>query len=672
MIYSDITITKKGSALLAKLQANGAATNIKYIALGAGTDKLTDESIQLTDQRQMFQIEGAKQSEQDASKIEIKVSPNNIGLETGYAIREMGVYAEDPDDGDILYGVINTEDDAQEYDRFPAYNSESDYKEIIFYMQLLVANAENVTFDVSPESLRAQVEENTRDISALKNKAAGGIPPANMVKFNAAAGNGEVKLYITPPNDTVIDGQLICTVAGVKIMRKDTEYPNTEAAGIEVLDLPREDFELYKTEPFIDSGLTNDKQYYYTAFAYSDYGLFNRNPAQENRATATPKMYELYGFDIDPDDSNPATRVSYPADVDNAAWDPMTVNLTTGEFDLKQWNNAFFIKNPRPVMLKYDGTVDYELDHNDQTKKLDGTASDISNTSYGGNAMVEFPKIYFKRWEDDAGQHVRVSDMQIDSSYHCYQHMYDGEELDYIYLPMFEGSSISSKVRSIAGQTPMNTQTGSTEKAQIEANGTGWQFDDWMNAQMIEHLLYLVGKSTGLKETFGNGHYTGGSQASHLLQTGTLKNKGMFYGTNGNVAVKFFWLENYYGDRWDRKYGVFYNTSGHILVKLYPPYTIDGTNCIDTGLTITGTSGGYISKIKMTEYGGFPIVVSGSETTFFPHGCWYSTARLNFLIWGASCDGDRRVGPAFYVSSPFSASAWNIGPSLAYKYPKAA
>ena len=248
MIYSDITITKKGSALLAKLQANGAATNIKYIALGAGTDKLTDESIQLTDQRQTFQIASAKQSDQDASKVEIKVSPNNIGLEMGYTIREIGVYADDPDDGDILYGVINTEDNAQEYDRFPSYNSESDYKEIIFYMQLLVANAENVTFDVSPESLRAQVEENTRDISALKNKAAGGIPPANMVKFNAAAGNGEVKLYITPPNDTIIDGQLICTVAGVKIMRKDTEYPNTEAACVEVLDLPREDFELYKTE----------------------------------------------------------------------------------------------------------------------------------------------------------------------------------------------------------------------------------------------------------------------------------------------------------------------------------------------------------------------------------------------------------------------------------------
>lgn len=532
--------------------------------------------------------------------------------------------------------------------------------------QITIEIADKPTLD----AVKATADEIASSVQALADGGSGGIAPSNMLTFKAAASNASVKLYIKEPADTIIDEQTISTIAGVKIMRKDTGYPNTEAAGIEVLDIKREDFGQYIADPYVDAGLENGKTYYYAAFPYSDQGIYNRNPG--NRATATPKMYELYGFDIDPDDSNPATRVSYPADVDNAAWDPMTVNLTTGEFDLKQWNNAFFIKNTRPVMLKYDGTVDYELNHDDQTKKLDGTASDISNTSYGGNAMVEFPKIYFKRWEDDAGQHVRVSDTQIDSSYHCYQHMYDGEELDYIYLPMFEGSSVSGKVRSIAGQTPMNTQTGATEKAQIEANGTGWQFDDWMNAQMIEHLLYLVGKSTGLKETFGNGHYTGGSQASHLLQTGTLKNKGMFYGTNGNVAVKFFWLENYYGDRWDRKYGVFYNTSGHILVKLYPPYTIDGTNCIDTGLTITGTSGGYISKIKMTEYGGFPIVVSGSETTFFPHGCWFGTAQLNFLLWGAHCHGARYVGAAFNVDGPFSRSGWSVGPSLAYKYPKAA
>lgn len=533
-------------------------------------------------------------------------------------------------------------------------------------MQKTIKVADKPTLD----AVKAKSEEIASSVQALAAGGSRGIAPSNMLTFKAAASNASVKLYIKEPADTIIDEQTISTIAGVKVMRKDTGYPNTEAAGIEVLDIKREDFGQYASDPYVDAGLENGKTYYYAAFPYSDQGIYNRNPG--NRATATPKMYELYGFDIDPDDINPATRVSYPADVDNAAWDPMTVNLTNGEFDLKQWNNAFFIKNTRPVMLKYDGTVDYELNHTDPTKKLDGTASDIANASYGGNAMTEFPKMYFKRYEDDAGQHVRVSDMQLDSSYKCYQHMYNGNELDVIYLPMFEGSSVSGKVRSIAGQTPMNTQTGATEKTQIEANGAGWQFDDWINAQMITHLLFLIGKSTDLQATFGNGHYTGGTAASSLLATGTLKNKGMFYGTNGNVAVKFFWLENYYGDRWDRKYGVVYTTGGKILAKPYPPYNETGSGYTDTGLTITGTSGGYISKTKMTDIGEFPITVSGSETTYQPDGCWFSTAQLNFLIWGAPCNAGLHVGAAFDVYAPFSYSDWNIGPSLAYKQPIAA
>lgn len=521
------------------------------------------------------------------------------------------------------------------------------------------------------DAVKEKTDEILEAVQGMPEGGSGGIAPSNMLSFTAFTGNASVKLYIKEPGDTIIDGQTVSTIAGVKIMRKDTGYPNTENAGIQVVDIKRENFGQYIDTPYEDTGLTNGTKYYYAAFPYSDQNVYNRNPA--NRAEATPKAYELYGFDIDPDDSNPATRISYPADVDNAEWDPMTVNQSTGAYILGLWANTFFMKGIRPVMLKYDGTVDYELNHENQNYKLDGTTpSDIANASYEGNAMVEFSKIYFKRWQDASGKHVRVSNFQIDPIYKCYQHMYDGAELDKIYLPMFEGASVSSKIRSIAGQTPMNTQTGATEKTQIEANGSGWQFDDWMNAQMVTHLLFLLGKSTDLQATFGNGHYTGGSAASSLLQTGTLKDKGMFYGTNGNAAVKFFWLENYYGDRWDRKYGVVYTTSGHILTKPYPPYNTDGSGYEDTGITISGTSGGYISKTKMTEYGEFPVVVSGSETTYQPDGCWFNTTQLNFLLWGAACDSGLHVGAAFDVNDPFSHSRWNFGPSPAYKYPKAA
>ena len=96
MIYSNVIITKKGAALIAKMEVGGGSMEIKNIALGAGTNKLTEESIQLSDQRQEFLFESVQRSKESPEKVIMQVSPNNEGLEEGYVIREIGVYAEDP------------------------------------------------------------------------------------------------------------------------------------------------------------------------------------------------------------------------------------------------------------------------------------------------------------------------------------------------------------------------------------------------------------------------------------------------------------------------------------------------------------------------------------------------------------------------------------------------
>ena len=79
----------------------------------------------------------------------------------------MGIYAQDPDEGSILYAVINTEDNASTYDQFPAYSGEEDFTEIIFRMEMLVASTKNVEFKLSPENLRRQVVENTENIKNI-------------------------------------------------------------------------------------------------------------------------------------------------------------------------------------------------------------------------------------------------------------------------------------------------------------------------------------------------------------------------------------------------------------------------------------------------------------------------------------------------------------------------
>lgn len=49
---------------------------------------------------------------------------------------------------------------------------------------------------------------------------------------------------------------------------------------------------------------------------------------------------------------------------------------------------------PKPCMLKTNGQVDYYLNENDYSKKADGTASDITNVNYNGNAMMEWGRRY--------------------------------------------------------------------------------------------------------------------------------------------------------------------------------------------------------------------------------------------------------------------------------------
>ena len=496
-----------------------------------------------------------------------------------------------------------------------------------------------------------------------------GISPSNMTIFRAIGVSNGIKLYICGPEDSVVNRQTLCTVAGVKVVRSTTTYPKTPGDGTLILDLKREDLKKYASDPYLDTNVAQGTTYYYSAFPYSDNGVFNYS--EKNRCDNGSKNYELYGYDEDQSDSNPLTRITYPQDVDNYGFTNISMDLSTGAMNLNSWKDAFFVKYTRPVMLKSNGDVDYELDHNDQTLKKGTTeASDISNASYDGNAMVEFPKMYFKRWTDSNNvKHVRVCNVKLDDDYKCYQHMYNGKELDVIYLPMFEGSYINKTVRSIAGQTPMNTNTGETELIGIQANGAGWIFDDFMNKQMIKDLLFLMARSSDAQSKFGNGHKSGGTAAGSLFKTGTIKDKGMFYGTSGNVAVKVFWLENYYGDRWDRTDGIMYN-NGHVIVKPYPPYNTTGEGYFDTGITITGTSGGYIKTTKMTEYGDIPTVCSGSSSTYIPDGCWFNNSGLRFGLWGGDCNDDLLVGPAaLALGSELSNSDWAFGPSLSYKKP---
>ena len=143
-----------------------------------------------------------------------------------------------------------------------------------------------------------------------------------------------------------------------------------------------------------------------------------------------------------------------------------------------------------------------------------------------------------------------------------------------------------------------------------------------------------MGKSTDVQSVFGYGNCRSASDAGGLLKTGTLNDKGQFFGYNNSSSqVKVFHIEKPWGDQWDRTAGVIYN-SGQIWMKMTPEeqgYRInDVIGYTNTGVSISGSSGGYISKGTCSEYGFLPTTVSGSGSTYYADGCWFDGSGLRY------------------------------------------
>ena len=138
------------------------------------------------------------------------------------------------------------------------------------------------------------------------------------------------------PEDTVVDGQLISTWAGTKLVRKAGSYPTNEKDGVVLVDNKVRG--AYASSGYVDSGLTNGTTYYYQLFPYNDKGAVNTNEA--NRLSAAPQSYKIYGVAIDLTNSNPETAVTYTDDA---------VGMTGGA---AAWDSMNIFKDIKPCVLK--------------------------------------------------------------------------------------------------------------------------------------------------------------------------------------------------------------------------------------------------------------------------------------------------------------------------------
>lgn len=498
---------------------------------------------------------------------------------------------------------------------------------------------------------------------------------------------GKYKIKFEEPDDTVIDGQFACIVEKVIIRRKLGSVPTNENDGDLVLELKRKDFGTYKNEYFVDTALSpsDGEIFYYKAFPMSTTGFYNSNSANETEGIKC-KNYNLYGFKLDQNESDPASMITYLSDCDNKYYKSAKMNYATDTFNYGDWGDVWFIKNLKPCMLKYDGTVDYELNKNDYTKKLDGDDSDVANASYGGNAMVGIPKVYWKIVDNgDNTANIYFSDKQVDIDFHCWSHIdNNGNEIDYCYMPIYNGSNVNSVLRSISGKTPMGSQTASTEITYAKANNISsdiiWYTELFNDRMLINLLLLLIGKSTNTQTVFGTGNDNSFVSASNtgMKNTGTMNTKGLFWGNQDNVTgVKVFGMENWYGNTW-RRIGGWINDKGTQKIKMTygqsDGSTVDGYNLDGNGYitiansTPSGTTGGYISKIMITDNGLIPTIASGSATTYYCDGLWFNNSQVGYPCVGGSTSTPSSAGAlCSYLGFASSHASFNLCAALSCK-----
>lgn len=400
---------------------------------------------------------------------------------------------------------------------------------------------------------------------------------------------------------------------------------------------------------------------------------------QHMAAMAEGKGYKLYGFHINSGESDPAAAVTYLEDA--VGMTPARMDFTNGAFDYGSWRNAFFM--PRPCMLKTNGSVDYYLDENDYTKKEDGTASDVANTAYDGNAMMEWGRNGKKIWlkvAPDAGDptsvSIYISDKQIDSTFHDWSFINrNNQHVDHFYTAIYNGSRDSNeKMRSLSGQALSFSLSATAELEAIQKNGTEYYSDVLADRMLITYLLWMMGKSLDLQKTYGQGLSTGGEAAMKAYQTGALNKSGLFFGYSDTThASKVFGMENFWGCQWRRTAGQI-NKNGAIFYKLTRG-TADGSTATDYNTDGTGylagltsmPDGGYVKKCDYSTGAYIPAESGGSDSTYYCDYYWINKSATCYALYGGAYDSSSYCGSCAYLYADAVLAGWAFGAALSFK-----
>jgi len=387
---------------------------------------------------------------------------------------------------------------------------------------------------------------------------------------------------------------------------------------------------------------------------------------------------EVYGFIEHMNVLSPTERIEYIGA--NAGYTPLTVNKTTGEANYGSWANFPVLVGNKPWMVRSDGTPDYRLDEADYTKKEDGTASDVANTAYDGGAFAWIPKIYKQEYMLGNDRVVKFSMSKRDGFEAVGFIDPDNKELEGVWIPMFYGSIVEEKMKSISGVQPCYNNATAAEKTAIDAFGERAKFFGGSIVQTLTDLLIMFGKSTNSQAVYGNGNMSG--YDTSLAPTNGVKQNavvggGQFYGTSDGKSLNKILHSIVLGtwQQWMRDpYTLLVN--GRYKVSKNYAYDLTGATYHDTGISLPkvlkedgSQNTGIFYPHKYQTVPGFGAVpvhpCKGSTSTGGCDGLWQNcditavALRFGFCNHGTN-DGLR----CLYVSITATYAYWSLGAAI--------
>lgn len=378
----------------------------------------------------------------------------------------------------------------------------------------------------------------------------------------------------------------------------------------------------------------------------------------------------------------------------------------------------------KACLLNDNGTVNYYLNPNDWSKKLDGTASKLDGID--GQVMIEIPEHYRKFEEEGNIRRCYLSEGKV-TGFH---------KVDKVYVGAFEAACdrTNSKLASVCNETEQyrggNNQadwdslsksqlgkcatamTRATMRTRARARGSNkWNIMDYNTSKTIFWLYFVEYANRNCQlpvnsELDSNGYRQGGlGSGATTLSSADWSAYDSYYpllkcgasnslaSGSGEVLVtlpedykaditvnlacnRYRGIENPFGHIWMNIDGVIYDIKAEADGGTSEMYiTKDYTKFGETlaGFTKVGDvprSEGYVTKLIFGEEGEFsPSARGGSSTTYW---CdyWYTSVTstsLRTLLLGGSCDSGAGSGFGFcYSYYGVSDSRAHVGGRLCY------